>query len=67
MRGIPVGKLRGFPRADGLIRQVGRLQAMGRLSIQAEYRKRGLPFDPELDDQGLVDRLRDVFVWQSLP
>jgi hypothetical protein len=40
---------------------------MGRLSIQAEYRKLGLPLDPELDDQGHVDRLRDALIWRSLP
>eukprot|EP00747_Dinoflagellata_sp_TGD_P056056 gnl/TRDRNA2_/TRDRNA2_149885_c3_seq1.p1 gnl/TRDRNA2_/TRDRNA2_149885_c3~~gnl/TRDRNA2_/TRDRNA2_149885_c3_seq1.p1 ORF type:complete len:818 (-),score=224.19 gnl/TRDRNA2_/TRDRNA2_149885_c3_seq1:126-2384(-) len=40
---------------------------MSKAALEAEYKKMGMPFDSRLDQQGLVDRLRDVLIWADLP
>lgn len=66
-RGISAQLLGNQTLAAELLEQVDRIQAMGPLSLKLEYKKMGLPFDPQMDTQASVDRLRDALIWQSLP
>lgn len=65
--GIPVRRLGSLGVAERLSRHFERLQSIGFTSVKLEYRKLNLPSDPGMPKQDMVDRLRDVAVWEALP
>mmetsp|Transcript_109194 Transcript_109194/g.209838 ORF Transcript_109194/g.209838 Transcript_109194/m.209838 type:complete len:1279 (+) Transcript_109194:52-3888(+) len=64
--GIPANCLER-KTAEELLRQVDRLQIMGPLTLEAEFRMLGIAFNPQMERQANVDLLRDVLVWRQLP
>lgn len=66
-RGIPVDRLESAQQAEELLKQVDRLQNLGTLSLKAECYKLNVVYNPVMESQSLVDRLRDVLIWKHLP
>ncbi|CAK0872805.1 unnamed protein product, partial [Prorocentrum cordatum] len=67
-RGIPEELLGGPEAAEAVLRDVDHWQCMCARHLEAELRRRGLPVGSSCgDSQALVDRLRDVAVWEKLP
>jgi len=66
-RGIPVERLGNLEVVEELARYLERLQSMDCTSLRSEYSNLTKAVEPHLEQQDMVDRLRDVAVWRQLP
>lgn len=53
--------------AEEILKEVEHLQVTGLLSLKRAYHKWGVKWNVRFERQVLVDRLKDVLVWKSLP
>mmetsp|Transcript_45838 Transcript_45838/g.130870 ORF Transcript_45838/g.130870 Transcript_45838/m.130870 type:complete len:1393 (+) Transcript_45838:130-4308(+) len=59
-------RLRSPELAEELAERLDRLQVMGALSLRAECRRLGIDCQVHTGNQALVDRIREVLIWQHM-